>query len=96
MLKIIEEKALGDKKFFGGDTINLVDISYGVLAYWFKNMEEVIGIKVLEPTTLPRLSQWVQNFMEVPVIRETIPDRHKMLAYMTNMREKIVAQQLNK
>ncbi|XVF65007.1 hypothetical protein PTKIN_Ptkin09bG0212100 [Pterospermum kingtungense] len=95
-LKIIEEKGLGDKKFFGGDTINLVDISYGVLAYWFKNMEEAIDIKVLEPTTLPRLSRWAQNFMEVPVIRENIPDRDKMLAYMRRMREKTVAQQLNK
>ena len=77
VLRIIEEQALGDKKFFGGDTINLVDITYGLLSYWFKNVEEVIGIKVLEPSTLPRLSQWVQNFTEVPVIKETIPERDK-------------------
>ncbi|XP_022722601.1 probable glutathione S-transferase [Durio zibethinus] len=95
VLKIIEEQALGDKKFFGGDTINLVDISYGLLAYWFKNAEEVIGIKMLEPSALPRLSQWVQNFLEVPVIKETIPDRDKLLAYMRRIREKIVAEQLN-
>ena len=96
MLKTIEEQALGDKKFFGGDTINLVDISYGYLAYWFKNVEEVIGIKVLEPSTLPRLSQWVQNFTEVPVIKETIPERDKLLAYTRRIREKIIAEQIKK
>ncbi|XWS09068.1 hypothetical protein CRYUN_Cryun40dG0054300 [Craigia yunnanensis] len=96
VLKTIEEQALGDKKFFGGDTINLVDISYGYLAYWFKNVEEVIGIKLLEPSTLPRLSQWVQNFIEVPVIKESIPDRDKLLAYTRRIREKLVAEQLKK
>ncbi|XP_021290227.1 glutathione S-transferase U7-like [Herrania umbratica] len=96
VLKIIEEKALGDKKFFGGDSINLVDISYATLAYWFKNVEEVIGVKVLEPNTLPRLYQWAQNIMEVPVIKENIPDNDKMLAYTRLIREKILAEQLNK
>ncbi|XVF65010.1 hypothetical protein PTKIN_Ptkin09bG0212300 [Pterospermum kingtungense] len=96
VLKIIEEKALGDKKFFGGDTINLVDIAYGNLAYWFKNLEEVLSIKLLEPSTLPRLSQWAQNFLEVPVIKETIPDHDKLLAYIRRVRKKIVAEQLNK
>ncbi|EOY05458.1 Glutathione S-transferase tau 7 [Theobroma cacao] len=96
MLKIIQEKALGEKKFFGGDTINLVDISYGVLAYWLKIMQEIIGVKVLEPNTLPRLHEWAQNFMEVAVIKETIPDRDKVLAHMRGVREKIVAEQFNK
>lgn len=95
VLKIIEERALGDKKFFGGETINLVDINYGFVAYWLKNVEEAIGVKVLEPSTLPRLSQWIQNFNEVPAIKETIPDRHKMLAYLRHIREKILAQELN-
>ncbi|KAK6255079.1 hypothetical protein SCA6_016384 [Theobroma cacao] len=96
VLKIIEEKALGEKQFFGGDTINLVDISYGVLAYWFEIMQEIIGVKVLEPNTLPRLYEWTQNFMEVAVIKETIPDRDKLLAHMRGVREKRVAEQFNK
>ncbi|CBI33324.3 unnamed protein product, partial [Vitis vinifera] len=29
ILKIIEEKGLGDKKFFGGEAIGLVDIAFG-------------------------------------------------------------------
>ncbi|OMO59030.1 hypothetical protein COLO4_34329 [Corchorus olitorius] len=94
VLKTVEEKALGDKKFFGGDTINLVDITYGVVAYWFKNMQEVIGVEVLEPKSLPRLCRWAENFLQVPVIKENLPDRDKMLVYMRAMREKIVAAKL--
>ncbi|MBA0628896.1 hypothetical protein Godav_023527, partial [Gossypium davidsonii] len=95
-LKIIEEQALGDKKFFGGNAINLVDISYGMIAYWFKIMEEVTGVNVLEPNTLPRLCQWAQNFMEVPVIKENIPERHKVLAYLRHIRQKLLLEHVNK
>ncbi|KAB2009374.1 hypothetical protein ERO13_D10G146600v2 [Gossypium hirsutum] len=95
-LKIIEEQALGDKKFFGGNAINLVDISYGMIAYWFKIMEEVIEVNVLEPNTLPRLCQWAQNFMEVPVIKENIPERYKVLAYLRHIRQKLLLEHLNK
>ncbi|CAK7331841.1 unnamed protein product [Dovyalis caffra] len=90
VLKVLEERCLGDKKFFGGDSINLVDISYGILSYWFAAIEEAIGVKVLEPTTLPRLHTWTKNFLEVPLIKENIPDNDKMLAYVRGVREKLL------
>ncbi|OMO59029.1 hypothetical protein COLO4_34328 [Corchorus olitorius] len=86
VLKTLEEKAIGEEKFFGGETINLVDISYGLLAYWLKNLEQVIGIQVLEPKTLPRLCRWAEDFLHVAVIKENIPDAHKMQAYMRGRR----------
>ncbi|KAJ6734509.1 GLUTATHIONE TRANSFERASE GST 23-LIKE, partial [Salix purpurea] len=66
-LKILEEQGLGDKRFFGGESINLVDISYGALGYGFAALEEAKGVKVLEPRTLPRLHAWAKNFVELPV-----------------------------
>ncbi|CAK7343876.1 unnamed protein product [Dovyalis caffra] len=88
VLKILEEQGLGDKKFFGGENINLADISYGACAYWLPAMEEAIGVKVLERSTLPKLHAWAKNFMVVPVIKENIPDYDKMLAHIKVCREK--------
>ena len=89
VLRVLEEQGLGDKKFFGGDSINLVDISYGLFTCWFAAIEELAGVKVLEPSTLPRLHAWAQNFIEVPLIKENIPDYDKMLLHMKSVREKM-------
>ncbi|XP_050215634.1 glutathione transferase GST 23-like [Mercurialis annua] len=83
VLKVLEEKALGDNKFFGGDSISLVDLSYGFFAHWFAAVEEVLGLTVLEQSKLPRLYAWTQNFKQVPVIGENLPDYDKMVASMT-------------
>ena len=92
VLKILEEQGLGDQKFFGSDrNIGLVDMAYGMLAYWFECIEEAVGVKVIEPTSLPRLHAWAQNFKLVPVIKDNFPDHGKLLAYYKTLREKLVS-----
>ena len=92
VLRVLEEQGLGDKKFFGGDSINLVDISFGLFTCWLEAIEEAAGVKVLEPSTLPRLHAWAQNFIEVPLIKENIPDYDKLLLHMKGVREKMMNQ----
>ncbi|XAR62725.1 Glutathione transferase [Bertholletia excelsa] len=86
ILKTIEEKALGDNNFFGGNTLGLVDLSFGWLPHWFEVTEQVQGTKLLDPTTLPRLHAWAQNFKQVPVIRDNLPDPQKLSAHLKRLR----------
>ena len=91
VLKIMEEHALGDKKFFGGETVNMVDLAYGILStHWFACMEEVAGVKLIEPNTLPGLHAWVQNFKQVPIIKDNLPDYERLLAYYKQLRQKFL------
>ncbi|CAI9109897.1 OLC1v1009820C1 [Oldenlandia corymbosa var. corymbosa] len=86
VLKTLEEHGLGSKKFFGGESINAVDLSFGFLPYWFECIEEVLGIKVIESTSLPRLHSWLENFKEEPLIKENCPDGEKLLGHMKKVR----------
>ncbi|XP_058181136.1 probable glutathione S-transferase, partial [Rhododendron vialii] len=87
VLKILEEQCLGDKMFFGGSSLGLVDISFGWLAYWFGVMEEVVGAKLFEPNAFPRLHAWAQNFKEISLIKENLPDRERLSAHFKRIRE---------
>lgn len=91
LLGIIEERGLGEKKFFGGEQIGLTDIAFGWIAGWLRTMEEAVGVKLIEDDNFPQLQAWIQNFKAVPVIRENLPDRNEMLTYFKQRREMFVA-----
>ncbi|XP_015941781.1 probable glutathione S-transferase [Arachis duranensis] len=81
-LKVMEEKGLGDKKFFGGNNIGMVDIAYGLLCHWLEGLEEITGLKLIDPSQFPRLHAWTQNFKQVPLIKENLPDYEKLLVHL--------------
>jgi glutathione S-transferase len=91
LLKIIEEQGLGGKKYFGGDKIGLADLVFGFIPVWLGVLEEVAGVKVLNPDDFPRLHVWIENFKENPVIKANLPDPHELLAHSKQKMEMILA-----
>lgn len=88
ILKTVEEMGLpGEKKFFGGEQLSLVDLAFGWTAHWLGVMEEVSGLRLLEADKFPRLHSWIQNFKQVPVIKENLPNRDRMLVHFKRIRE---------
>ncbi|MQK21443.1 glutathione S-transferase, partial [Escherichia coli] len=82
-LKVVEEHCFGyEKKFFGGDTINIVDIAFGSIAKVLVTVEDIIQVKVLAAEKFPRLHSWFNNFKDVPIISENLPDHETMVACM--------------
>ncbi|KAK7268658.1 hypothetical protein RIF29_21363 [Crotalaria pallida] len=93
-LTVVEEHCFVEgKKLFGGDTINIVDIAFGALAEYVVNVEDITDVKVLEAEKFPHFLSWFNNFKNVPVIRENLPDREKVIAASKSIiqKEKVLA-----
>ncbi|XP_061337532.1 probable glutathione S-transferase [Gastrolobium bilobum] len=91
-LRVVEDQCLGDeKKFFGGDTINIVDIAFGSVAKFIEIEEDVYEVKVVEAEKLPRWHSWFNNFKDVPVIAENLPDHEKTVGCFKSILEKLLA-----
>ncbi|XP_061366454.1 probable glutathione S-transferase [Gastrolobium bilobum] len=89
-LTIMEEEGLGHKKFFGGNNIGMVDIVYGCLGHWLEGWEEIVGMKTIEASKFPGLHAWIQNFKQVPVIKENLPDYGKLLLHLERRRQEFI------
>ncbi|KAK3009137.1 hypothetical protein RJ639_013914, partial [Escallonia herrerae] len=85
-LKLLEEQLKG-KKFFGGETIGYLDIAVGWMANLVSILEEVVGLKVIDEEKNPLLSTWMQDFSDVPVIKENWPPREELITKFHVMRE---------
>jgi glutathione S-transferase len=91
LVRILEEHGLGEKKYFGGNEIGLADLTFGWMACWLEVLEEAAGVKVVEADSFPRLHAWIKNFIEIPAIKENLPDRNALLAYFKQRRESILS-----
>ncbi|WCJ18688.1 Glutathione S-transferase family protein [Euphorbia peplus] len=81
------EKELEGKKFFGGDEIGMLDLALGWIAYYVGVFEEVVGLKIMHQQNLPLLTQWIQDFGNLPIIKESWPPFDKLVFKFTAIRE---------
>lgn len=81
------EKLLNGKKFFGGQTIGILDLVLGWMANIPNVMEEITGETFLKEEEFPFLSKWIQDFSSVPVIKENLPPREILIAKFKTMQK---------
>nr|GMC99567.1 probable glutathione S-transferase [Ipomoea batatas] len=92
MLRIVEEGAVGEERFMcGGETVGMVDLAFAVIPQWLEVIEDVVGVKLLDPNSFPRLHKWIQNFKQHPLIKQHLPDRNAMFHFLKAHREMLLA-----
>lgn len=85
------ESFLGEKSFFGGERIGFVDTAVGWLGLWARLTEEAAGVSILDAETMPLLNAWSQSFVEIPIIKESIPPWDKLLEHTKNFHKILTA-----
>ncbi|KAL8102287.1 hypothetical protein AgCh_026968 [Apium graveolens] len=83
-LKTLENELEG-KKFFGGDEIGLVDITANVIALWLGVLLDLSGIELLTKEKLPRLCQWIDDYLDNSVLKDTLPAREVYREFLSNV-----------
>ena len=83
LLKFIEEE-LKEKKFFGGESIGLVDIAANVIGFWLGVFEEGSGVELLTRDKFPKLCNWVDEYVSSSIIKENLPPRDKLVPFFRN------------
>lgn len=79
LLKLLENE-LGDKKFFGGEQIGFVDIIGNFVAFWFRAIQDAMGMEVLSQDKFPKLWKWADEFVNCEVVKETLPSKEELIA----------------
>ncbi|KAH7677542.1 Glutathione transferase protein [Dioscorea alata] len=89
-LQLLENELKG-KKFFGGDTIGIVDIAANFITLWAIVLQEVAEISLINEENHPILCNWIEEFLSSEVVKESLPEKEKLFAYFHANKEIIFA-----
>ena len=88
LLKYLENE-LKENKFFGGETIGILDIVAVYIAFWLPIIQQVVGLELLTIEKFPKLHKWSQEFTNHPVVKENLPPREKVFGFFKGRYENI-------
>ncbi|KAJ4780265.1 Glutathione S-transferase [Rhynchospora pubera] len=89
-LAILQGRLEG-KKFFGGDSIGLIDIMACSLALWFGVMQEVVGLNLLNEDDYPELCRWGEEYRNAEAVKECLPERELIVGFFAPRKDRIFA-----
>jgi glutathione S-transferase len=83
------EAQLKGKRFFGGDSVGLVDIAASALAHWLGVVEEVCGVAppLLTDAEYPALCRWAKRYAADETVKQCLPEREELLALFSACKE---------
>ncbi|GLT72973.1 hypothetical protein SLA2020_448640 [Shorea laevis] len=67
------ENELKEKRFFGGESIGMVDIVANFIAFGLELFEEAFGSELLPREKFPKLTNWTHQFVSNIVVKESLP-----------------------
>ncbi|OAY44550.1 probable glutathione S-transferase [Manihot esculenta] len=80
-LKILDEMVKG-KEFFGGDSVGFLDIALGWITLTLGVFEELACVTVFDSEKYTHLHKWMIKFVELQLIKETLPPKDKLLSVL--------------
>ncbi|KAG9451309.1 hypothetical protein H6P81_011274 [Aristolochia fimbriata] len=95
------EKGIGEDfpdgtPYFHGQNPGFLDIVIGSLCCEHEAFEEATGIELFDPERNPLITKWLTAMKEHPVVKETAPDRKKLVAFLRRLREMALSSKSSK
>ncbi|KAF4350666.1 hypothetical protein F8388_015851 [Cannabis sativa] len=78
-LEFLEKELKG--KYFGGESIGMVDIAANFVGQWIPAVQELVGIEMLIETKFPKLCKWSHDFAAHPVVKDVLPSKEELNAH---------------
>ncbi|KAL5825872.1 hypothetical protein ACOSQ3_021935 [Xanthoceras sorbifolium] len=84
-LKTMEEE-LGEKHFFGGDTIGFVDVALVPITSWFYTFETYGNFSI--EAECPKIIAWAKRCLGKESVAKSLPHPHNIYAYALGLKKK--------
>ncbi|KAL8137648.1 hypothetical protein V2J09_003649 [Rumex salicifolius] len=85
IMKFLEDHALGDRPFFGGESFGFVDVALVPFYCWFHAYELEASFKVED--SCPKLVAWAQRCMERDSVSKSLQDPNKIHGFMLELKK---------